>query len=170
MKLKLNRDSKDETLSTIPVPVRGSNGKKGYKLGTVHGCVAPGQGWIIEPKYDKACFFDPDLLIAQVKVDEEKSYIEYDPDNNNVILREELGPKEEYPTDHDGETYSSLFDLSFIKTTKGAETYLNSCKIPRTKEYFYQKFKDAWFDYDDVSKILAKVIYDRSPNWGAGEI
>ena len=128
------------------------------------------------------------LLIAQIKVDEEKSYLEYNSKITNienltnieiknlekitdkdVIPREELGPNEEYPTDHDGVTYSGP---NFIKTTKGAETYLISCekartnKITRTKEYFYRIFKDAWFDYNDVSEILAKVIYDRSPNWG----
>ena len=164
MTLKLNKDTEPEFIFS-PVPVQGSNGKWGYKLGKIYGdkLEEVQSAWIIEPKYDKAWSFDPDLHIAQVKVDEEKSYIEYDPVNNDVIQREELGPKEEYPTDHDGVTYSGD---NFIQTTKGAETYLSSCGIPRTKDFFHQIFKDAWFDYNDVSDILAKVIYDRSPNWG----
>ena len=163
---KRNIEDRKENQERVPVPVRGDNGKWGYKLGTMNGdrwVVKPGQEWEIEPKYDTAWPFDLDPPFAQVKVDEEKFYIDSD---GNEIPCEEL---DKYPVNHDGVTFCGL---NFIKTTKGAETYLNlnSCKIPRPKEYFYQIFKDAWFDYNDVSEILAKAksrfTHDHIPNWG----
>ena len=176
MKLKLNRDSEDKTRPTILVPVR-SNGKWGYKLGTKAYKVEPEEDWIIKPKYDMACFFDgsssDELLIAQVKVDEEKTYLEYsskitdieDITDKDVIPREELRPGEKYPTNHDGVTYSGP---NFIKTTPDAQKYLNT--VSKKTDDFYQIFENAWFDYDDVSKILAKAkskfTHDHILNWG----
>ena len=162
MKLKLNKDSKASP--TIPIPVRGSNGKWGYKLGTIEGEVEE-EEWKIEPKYDKACSFDPDLLIAQVKVDEEKSYIKYDSVNEDVILLEELGPDaKKYPA----YPYRDDATYNFIKTTPDAQKYLNT--VSKKTDDFYQIFENAWFDYDDVSKILAKekskFTHDHILNWG----
>lgn len=160
-----NIEDRKEGLWYKPVPVQGSDGKWGYKLGKMYyDELKEIQSWIIQPKYDKAWPFDPDLPIAQVKVDEEKSYIEYDPVYKDVILREELGPyAKKYPAYpyRDHATYSGP---NFIKTTPDAQKYLN--RVSKTAGDFYQIFKNAWFDYNDVSEILAKVIYDRSPNWG----
>ena len=165
MALKLNKDTELE-FNFSPVPVRGSNGKSGYKLGKIYGdkLKEVRSAWIIEPKYDKAWRVDRALNIAQVKVDEEKSYIEHDPVNNDVIPREELGPDEKkYPV-YPYRDYATYSGPNFIKTTPDAQKYLN--RVSKTAGDFYRIFKNAWFDYNDVSEILAKVTYDRSPNWG----
>ena len=48
--------------------------------------------------------------------------------------------------------------------TTSAGTYLSP--LGKTAGDFNQIFVNAWLDYNDVSEILAKVMYDRSPNWG----
>lgn len=148
------------------VPVQGSNGKWGYKLGKMYGdkLEEVRLAWIIEPKYDKAWPFDPYLHIAQVKEDEEKSYIDVD---GNVIPCEELGSDEKnypaYPY-RDHATYSGP---DFIKTTPSAKKYLDT--VSKKAGDFDEIFKKAWFDYNDVSEILAKAkskfTHGHIPNW-----
>ena len=142
------------------VPVQGDNGKWGYKESSGSGVY---EEWRFKPEYDKAWPLDPDSLVAQVKVDEEKSYIDC---CCNEIPGEEL-ELDEYPADHDGVTYRGF---NFIKTTKRADAYLRPDNVSgRRVKDFYDIFKKGEFDYDDVSGILAKAkskfTHGHIPNW-----
>ena len=156
-----NIEDRKESLCYMLVPVQGDDGKWGYKESSGSGVY---EGWKFEPVYDKAWPLDPDSLVAQVKVGEEKSYIDC---YRNEIPGEEL-ELDKYPADHDGVTYRGF---NFIKTTEKANDYLRSDKAPgRRVKDFYDIFKKGEFDYDDVSGILAKAkskfTHDHNPNWG----
>ena len=153
-------EDRKEFLCYKLVPVQGDNGKWGYKESSGSGVY---EEWKFEPEYDKAWPLDPDSLVAQVKVGEEKSYIDC---YRNKIPGEEL-ELDKYPADHDGVTYRGF---NFIKTTEKANDYLRPDKAPgRRVKDFYDIFKKGEFDYDDVSGILAKAkskfTHGYIPNW-----